>query len=245
MSRFHTPFRSRALVARVRVLCRPALLPILAMAGWTAPAHADLGLSKVIVDIAADAPPRDDIELYNSGTERLYVLADPAKIVDPGLPSEARQVSADPSVTGLLVTPQKLVLEPGERKLLRIASILPRDNAEHVYRVTVKPVAGDVTGGRSGLKVYVGYDVLVLVRPQGVSGELQARRDGNWLSFHNASNASMEIAQGKQCDAAGGNCQTLPANRLYPGADWSVSLPYATPVTYQTVQGGTVTERRW
>lgn len=231
------------------ILPRPlracALLLITALASWTTPAFADLVLSKVILDVPADAPPRDDIELFNGGDERLYVVAEPARIHDPGMTSEQRQESGDPSVTGLLVSPQKLILEPGERKLVRVASVLPRDNEERVYRVAIKPVAGDITANTSALKVFVGYDVLVIMRPQLATGTLEARRDGDRLTVHNASNSNIELAQGRQCDASGNACQTLPAKRVYAGADWSVSLPYATPVEYDMMQGAKTTKVRW
>jgi Mat/Ecp fimbriae periplasmic chaperone len=229
LSRPHAPSR----------LARAALLTAaVALAAASAPASAGLMLSKVILDLGPDSAPRDDIELWNDGAERLYVVAEPSEILDPGQPTELRKPSGDPAVTGLLVTPQKLIVEPGEHKLVRVAAIADRPAHDRVYRVTIKPVAGPVTADQSALKLYVGYDVLVLYRPAQPAADLAATRSGTRLTIRNRGNTNVELAQGRQCDAGGQNCRDLPANRLYPGADWTISLPYTTPVSYRTYTGG-------
>jgi P pilus assembly chaperone PapD len=220
-----------------RVL-QPALiaLPFAAVIG-AAPAQAGIVLSKVIVDMPADVPPRDDIEVMNDGQERQYVVADPALIQAPGTPQEQRVNSPDPTITGLLVTPQKLVLEPGERKLVRVALVAPRDNAERIFRLAIRPVAGSAEAEKTALKVFVGYDVLIIARPATVTGKLTATRTATTIVFHNGSNTSVEMSQGRQCDQAGANCTPLPATRLYAGADWSVAIAHDTPVKYKVQRG--------
>lgn len=203
----------------------------------TVPAWAGIGLSKVIVDLTPDAPPRDDIEVINGGDERQYVVVEPAVIQAPGTPQEKRVDSPDPTVTGLLVTPQKLVLEAGERKLIRVALIVPRDNVERVYRVAVRPVAGSVETDQTALKVFVGYDVLIIARPVETVGGITATRAEHAITFHNGSNTSVEMSDGRQCDQGRQNCLNLPAMRLYAGGHWTVPIEYATPVEYQIQQG--------
>lgn len=235
-----TSHLSRSLLRRIAT----AMIGTAAIAA-AAPAWAGLMLSKVIVDLPADAPPREDIELWNNGNERMYVTAEPAQIVDAGKPTEKRVEAADPSQSGLLVTPQKLVIEPDERKLLRIASIVPADDRERIYRVTVKPVAGSVTADQSALKVYVGYDLLVIVRPSIMSGDISAVRRGRDLTIHNGSSSSVELAEGKQCNTGGDTCATLPATRLYAGANWTVALPKDGPAMFRIIRGTTQAERRF
>jgi len=130
-----------------------------------------------------------------------------------------------------------MVLEPGQRRIIRVAALLPRDMTERVYRVTVKPVAGPINAETTALKVLLGYDVLVLLRPQRIAGEVTALRNGRKLVFHNESNTAQEIYEGKQCDTAGKNCKTLPSTRLYSGAQWTVDLTYDTPVEYRLTSG--------
>lgn len=202
-----------------------------------APAWAGIVLSKVIVDLAPDAPPRDDIEVINDSDERQYIVAEPGLIERPGTPSEKRLDSSDPTVTGLLVTPQKLVLEPGERKLVRVALVVPRDEHERIYRLAIKPVAGSVEAEQTSLKVFVGYDALIIARPTTITGKLTATRNGQAITFHNGSNSSVEMADGRQCDANEKNCVPLPATRLYSGADWTVPITRDTPVEFRIHYG--------
>ena len=229
-------------MAMVRNLCSPILSGLVAAVSLgvglaPTPASAEMVLSHVIVDMQPGKPSHDDIEVWNSGTERMYVVAEPSEIRSPGLQGEQRLSNPDPAVTGLLVSPQRMVLEPGQRRMVRVSAIAARQQLDRVYRVTIKPVAGDVTADTTAIKVLVGYDVLVLYRPDAITGEVTATRSGRTLRLHNASNTSQEVFDGKQCDAEGKNCKTLGANRLYAGADWDQELPYDTPVEYHVTAG--------
>lgn len=119
-------------------------------------ANADLILSEVIVDFGPDKPAREDIEAWNNGTERIYIVAQPAEILAAGTSGERRVEAADPSQSGLLVTPRRMVLEPGERRLVRIAALSNRPEHDRIYRVTIKPVVGDVKAGASAIKFWLG-----------------------------------------------------------------------------------------
>lgn len=215
-------------------------LATLAALGLATAAHAELVLSQVVVDLAPGKPAREDIEVFNSGEERMYVSVQPFAIVHPGMPDQQREPAVDPDQSGILVTPQKLVLEPGERRLIRIAATQPRPQTDRVYRVTIKPVAGDVSASSSALKVFVGYDTLVIYRPEVIAGAVDGQRAAGELVLTNRSNTAQELFEGKQCDAAGANCQELVARRLYPGGTLSQALPYDTPVTYQVGIGDKV-----
>jgi P pilus assembly chaperone PapD len=189
------------------------------------PASAELVVSQLVVDFKAGAPRAADIEVFNNGDERNYVAVEPSEVLRPGTPQEARGSSPDPGKLGLLASPARFILEPQQRRTLRIAAIGPGTDGERVYRVTVKPVAGDVSGDATGLKLLVGYDLLVLVRPAAIRTEVKAERNGTNLTLSNNGNASVELSDGKQCDANGKSCQALPAKRLYAGASWKQKLP--------------------
>lgn len=203
-----------------------ALLPM-------APAAAELTISQLIVELKPAESRAADIEIYNDSDERSFVTVEPREIVGAGLDGERPYLSPDPEKLGLLVSPARLVIEPRQRRRLRIAAIGPAPRMERVYRVTVKPVAGDVTGAESGLKLLVGYDLLVLVRPPAAKPSVEVRRTGDTLTIVNRGNASVEFAEGKQCDASGANCLSLPSKRLYAGASWQQSLSRPTPGEYR------------
>ena len=224
-------------------MTRRLLLPALALAvaiGLGAAARAEMVLSQVIVDLLPGKAPREDIEVWNDGDERMYVLAEPFEILGAGTPAEQRVPVTDPEQAGLLVSPLRLVLEPGEKRIIRVAAIGARPAADRVYRVTIKPVAGAVTAEASALKVFVGYDALVLVRPEQITDEIAGQRAGRTLTLRNTGNTAQELFDGRQCDAGGGDCRELPARRLYPGASWEQELPFDTPVSYKASIGPTV-----
>lgn len=203
---------------------------------WSA-ARAELVLSQLIVELKANGKTRDDIEVWNDSPERAYVAVEPAEIVNPGQSSEKRTQEPDPEKRGLLVSPTRLILEPGQRKLVRLAILSGPADQERVYRVAVKPVAGELTSDQSGLKILVGYDVLVLVRPANPEPRLVAQRSGNMLTFQNQGNASLELVDGRQCSAEG-KCISLPGKRLYAGAEWREQLHSPLQVEYRVISNG-------
>lgn len=201
------------------------------------PASAEMILSQVIVDLLPGQPSRGDIEVWNAGGERMYVVAEPFEIVSPGTPEEQRVPATDVEQSGILVSPQKLILEPGERRVVRIAVIGPRPDRDRIYRVAIKPVGGPVSATETAVKVFVGYDALVLVRPNQITGAVAAARQGRSLTLENRSNTAHEIFAGQQCDHTGLKCESLPAKRLYPGVSWTQDLPFDTPGSYNSAYG--------
>lgn len=220
------------------------VVAVATMLGW-APAHAELILSKVIIDLRAGDPPYHDLEVWNSGEERIYVVVSPSEIISAGMPDQTRVEHPDPTVSGLLVTPQRIVLEAQQRRLVRVSAVGPRRDKDRVYRVTVKEVAGEVTSETTALKILLGYDVLVIYRPPAVSGQITGTRDGRKLTLHNDSNTAQEIFDGKQCDTKGANCASLMATRLYPDANLEQELMFDTPVEYSVTYGDRVMKKQF
>lgn len=198
----------------------------------TAGARADIVLSQLIVELSPGRHAREDIEVWNNSSDRAYVATEPSEVIDAGKPTEHRLREADPAKLGLLVSPARMILEPGQRKIVRVAFIAPAADRERVYRVTVKPVAGQLSSDRSGLKILVGYDALVIARPLQRKSNVVATRNGEELRFTNAGNVSVELVGGQQCDAGGKNCTNLPAKRLYAGAEWTQKLKLAAAADY-------------
>lgn len=204
----------------------------------SAPASAELAVSQLIVELKPGASRAADIEIYNDSGERSFVSIEPREIINAGQAGEKPLLSPDPQKLGLLVSPTRLVIEPHQRRRLRIAAIGSLPSRERIYRVTVKPVAGAVSSSESGLKLLVGYDLLVLVRPSSSPNpELEIRRTGSMLNITNRGNASVELADGKQCNSSSEKCQPLPSKRLYAGASWDQSLPLSTPGEYRIRSG--------
>lgn len=209
-----------------------------ALALFSSAAQAELVLSQLVVDLGQSSRQRADIEVWNNSDERAYVAVEPSEIVNAGRADEERRMEPDPEKRGILVSPTRMILEPKQRKLIRVAVIGPRSNGERVYRVTVKPVTGELSATDSGLKLLVGYDVLVLLRPVEIRQDLAAVRSGNRLTFRNQGNSSVELVNGKQCDASRKSCEDLRGKRLYAGAEWTQQTNSNGPVEYTIISNG-------
>lgn len=195
-----------------------AALSILAVVG-TAPAQASIVLSQVVVDFAPDGKLAQDIDVSNDDKEVAYVAIAPFQIAAPGTSEERRTAIIDPEAGGLLVTPQRLILQPGERRTVRIAAIGARDAVDRIYRVTIKPVAGPVSASVNAIKLLVGYDVLVIQRPAAPAARIVGLRAGGTLTLRNGGNTNAELYDGKLC--VGSDCRSMPSKRLYAGQSWS------------------------
>ncbi len=216
-------------------LCAPLLAAAVLCAG---PAQASIVLSQVVVDLKPGDDPAQDIEVANDDKEVAYVAVTPFAIASPGGPDERRTAIVDPEAGGLLVSPQRLILKPGERKTIRIAAIDRRGPTDRIFRVTIKPVAGPVSAPVTALKLLVGYDVLVIQRPDAPAARIVASRQGDTLALRNEGNSNAELFDGRVCaDAAPATCVALPSRRLYTGQTWSQVLPVAGKVTYQVAAG--------
>jgi P pilus assembly chaperone PapD len=205
------------------MIVRFALLAMLALIPLT-PAAAQIVLSNLVVELLPGKDSKQDVEVWNNGPDRSYVAIEPAEVVNPGTPAESRRTDPDPEKLGILVSPSRMILDPGQRKLVRIAEIAPPGDSERVYRVTVKPVAGPIAADQSGLKILIGYDVLVLVRPAQPKASIAATRSGETVTFRNDGNVSVELEEGRQCDASGKSCSDIAGKRLYAGAQWGTQV---------------------
>jgi P pilus assembly chaperone PapD len=207
-------------------------------------ARAGLSVAPVVVDLQPNQPPRADIELFNDGAETIYVVVEPSRIDNPGDADEKRVRLADPQALGLLATPNRLVLEAGQRKFVRIALLQPPGDTDRIYRVTVKPVTGEVRANETGLKILIGYDLLVIQRPAKPDASIVGSRAGDTLTLKNAGDTNAELFQGQQCDAQR-RCTALPGHRLYAGTSWSVPIQPGLPVDYSVKVGAKITAQHF
>lgn len=191
-------------------------------------ASARLAINKNIIEIPANGPPRSDLEVSNSGDEILYVTVTPARIDNPGMPDEERVTASDPAELGMLATPRRLILKPGDRKIIRTTLLRRADGKDEIFRIHVKPQGAGFDKSEQGMqvKVMIAYDVLVIARPAAGAPDIGVVRKGKTLTLSNAGNTNALIYDGLQCDDAGDNCKILPTKRLYSGASYDMPLHY-------------------
>lgn len=201
-----------------------------------APATADIAVDRVIIDLRAEDAGTADVEVRNVGPMTRYVAVEAAEVVDPGTDGERRVTATDPEALGLLVSPTRLVLEPGARRVVRIVRLGEPGASERVWRIGIRPVVGATTSDTNALQVLVGYGVLVVARPPEPTSTVIGERRGRTLVLRNEGNTNVLLFDGEQCDRSGGDCRALPVRRLYAGNTWSVPLTFDTPVAVQ-IQG--------
>lgn len=212
---------------------------LLAGLGLAPLAYADMVLSNAIVHFEKGAAARQDIEISNVGDEPLYVQIEPHIVLNPGTAEEQRVLIKNPREHGLLVTPSRMVLAPGTAKSMRLVKLgMPGDpngEQERIYRISARPVVGDVTAKQSGLKVLIGYEVLAIVYPLAPEPDLIIERNGRVLTAHNRGNTNVLLQEGFQCETLEQpleECAPVPGKRMYPGLSWSVDLQRDLPVRY-------------
>lgn len=229
--------------------CRAVVVLALLFTGIAAsPASAQIAVNRSIIEFTPDARVQD-VEIVNTGDVRLYLDLAPAEILDPESVEPKRVELDDPRTAAVVVSPRQLLLPPGQRKRVRV--ILRDDSldTERVFRLSVKPYTGKVKlqGGSEGekasaIKVLVGYDLLLLARPQSLDPRVLVTRTNDEIEFRNAGNTNVLLRKITQCDADGSDCVEINPNRLYVGETYKVSLPKpgspsATPVEVQRAVG--------
>lgn len=203
---------------------------MLLVAGSPSPAH--ITLSDLVIELGPGETNRRDIELFNEAENRAYVLTEPFEIIEPGTKRERRSAAADPEQAGLLVSPARMIVEPRQRKLIRISALGPAPAKERVFRLTVRPVPSELLTDQQGLQVTIGYDVLVLVRPAAGRARLTGEWRGNQLTITNAGNVSAELSDGRGCNPATRACRELAGKRLYAGMTWTIEVGSADRVSF-------------
>jgi len=201
---------------------------------------ADMTLDKSVIHFEPGKPKRQDVMVKNNQNTPLYIKVTPYTILNPGTDKQSREKITNPKKSGLLVSPSKLVVPPNGKKLIRLLNLDPKRHQHGVYRVAVEPVAGKLVGEESGLKILIGYELLVLAQTENPQPKLVAKRNGRSLKLSNEGDTDVYLMEGKQCPSKNANtkdCAVLRSGRLYPGNKWTVSLPHDQPAEYKISVG--------
>lgn len=208
--------------------------------------HAQMAINNSIIHFGTGHKDRSDIEVTNTSTDPLYLRVTAFEITNPGTAEQARVKITDPKEAGLLVSPNKMVISPKGSKLVRFVNLNKNRGKEKVFRVTFEPVSGDIKGDQTGLKLLIGYEVLVLAQPTEIASKLDTNRTGSELILSNSGNSNIYLRDVKQCAAENTDkkdCIKLRDKRLYPGNQWQVSLKEKWPVLLEIGVDGHWTRR--
>ncbi len=193
------------------------------MTGFFQGAAAQIAVDKAVVILSKE--PRTQIIVSNTGPQRAFVDITPRRIETPGEAAEIALDSADPQQIGLLAAPNRLVLEPGERRSVRINLMGQKATTDRVWRVLVREVsAPDETPGLA-IRTTLAYDVLVIERPEAPRAVLSTQRTPDGLVVTNTGNTFLVLDHGQSCAPATPEvCTALTGKRLYATQRWTIPL---------------------
>lgn len=213
---------------------------------------AALVVNRSIIEYDNPAVNREDVVVINSSdAENLYVQVDPYAVANPGTPEQELLPLVVTDNPEFLVTPNRLVVPPGGRSIVRFLNLKPADDMERVYRVNMIPItppaeleSGAEDAVTSRLEVVVAYQILVIVLPQRPRPVMTMNRAARNAEFRNEGNANYLLTDGQQCNPANpAECVPLEDRRVYPGNVWRYELPFDGPFSYKVrTQAGLTTE---
>jgi P pilus assembly chaperone PapD len=212
--------------------------------------HAEMVLDRSILVFDGDDGGRQDVEVTNTGADNLYLDTEILRVTDPGTDQETRAEVEDPGAAGLLVTPARMVVPPGGRRLVRVVAMDEPGETDGIYRVNLLPVVPPQTAETTAVKVVVAYQLLVILRPRDAQPDLVWTREGDRIRFRNQGNTNVLLYNGSQCPAGvepgSEDCVDIGvARRLYAGNEWELELPLSAPVEFTTTVGKRNVRRRF
>ncbi|UYM13926.1 fimbrial biogenesis chaperone [Endozoicomonas euniceicola] len=191
-------------------------------------ASANMLLDRMIVYFEPGKQPRQDIRVTNVSEDNLFLQTEIYKVVNPGAENEQRIRITNPDEMKLLATPQKSIVAPGGRRTVRLVSLETPKETEDVYRITFRPVTGDVEANQNAIQLLIAYQALIFIRPEKPVYELVAKREGDKVTFTNKGNSNVILRNGEQCLSAKDedDCVEITSGgRIYAGQSLTLDLP--------------------
>jgi len=168
---------------------------------------------------------RKDFKVSNTSQRTQYLDITAFRIPKPGVFPEDLQTHPDPEKVGLLVAPRKIILRPGETKLIRTILLEQNIKNDQAWRVSIKPVIGDITAKSNGTLVNVAFNALVIGRPTAPNPDVKGHWEDRTLVLHNSGNSYSKVIEGQQCvpDVA---CKDVKPKRIWPGESHHIEFPH-------------------
>lgn len=200
-------------------------------------ASAQLSINRLWVDLDAGQAARSDLVIRNDSEDRYYITVETAEIIAPGTGVEERREIADPEELGLLVTPNRMVLEPGASRAIRVVSLNQNLTKDRVYRVLIRPQVGEIQAAAAqgevrdiAIKILSAYEALVVARPPNATPNVGVERLADRMIFSNTGNSNLLFLDAFICPPSvtglspDGSCRPFPATRLYAGGKIEVPI---------------------
>ncbi len=209
--------------------------------------QAAIRVSTLRVDFSADGNRYQDVFVQNMGDEIAYInislfkRTDPAHDVNKIISDEG----GDPKLFGLVATPSKMALDPGQTKRIRLLNLTNGQNqTDLVYGLSVLPVAPPIERAPSAanlnnagqVTIISAYIIGVYILPKNPVVNLNLKRAGNILTISNTGNTNAFLDQCTQAPSTPVSAKTnntCPDLRIYGQSSKTITLPAAAPVSYR------------
>jgi P pilus assembly chaperone PapD len=216
------------------------------------PAAATIQVGKNIIHFLPGEQPRIDVPVRNPDDETRYIEVEVLEVRNPGTDAETRTPVIDARRVDFLVTPNRFILPPGGKQIVRFVNTGGHGEEERIFRVNLKPVPPPAEATRTAIRVVVAYQVLAIIEPAERASDLAVERIGNSLTVANLGNTNALFRNGVQCmseedlrDLPEGRCRSLQARRVHPGNTWTLDLPYNAPVEFIVSEAGRARRQRY
>lgn len=204
--------------------------------------HGAMAIDQNIFHFEPGQPPRADVQVINPDVDPMYVQVEVLEVVDPGTPYEERRLIDNPRHVNFLVTPNRFIVPAKSRKVVRLVNLGGHGEEERIFRVNLKPVPPPMQATKTGVRILVAHQLLVVVAPQEAVSQVVATREGDGLKLENQGNTNVLLRGGRQCateadlrSGSADSCVNVDTKRLYPGNVWE--LADNGPVEFVVMQG--------
>lgn len=214
-------------------------LAVFALFSNAGSASASMQVQQNVVHFLPGQPAQFDLQVSNPDKETLYIEVEVLQVVNPGTEEELRKPAPNPLEADFLVTPNRFILPPNNRKIIRLVNTGGHSSEERVFRINLRPIPPPAEASQHAIRIHVAYQVLALIAPSNPEADLQIERQGNSLTAKNLGNINVLLRNGVQCatepeleSKPEDRCQAIRARRIYPGNEWQTDLPFDTPVEF-------------
>ena len=140
-----------------------------------------------------------------------------------------------------MVSPRRLIINKGKKRKVKIVDINKNIKQDAIYLISVsgaippEPKYQDIEKDSVGMQIQVGlgFEAVVIVRPNKLHPKLDAFIKGNHITFDNKGNTTLYIENVASCEQSDCN-QVASLLRIYPGSENTQSISKVTDkVTYR------------
>jgi len=204
-------------------------------------AIAAITVNKTMMYFNAGESNKQDVIVYNRGTQPAYVKTEIFEVFNAGTPQEQRKKATDLGNLKLLISPNKMMIPAKGRSNIRF-SYLGDHQKERVFRINVTPVVGKIKSDKGmAIKVLVAYQILMIVAPDNARATISHTRQGNSLLFKNNGNNNVLLSHAKLClteKTPSEQCKEIKqSKRLYAGNQWKVKVPHGQFIEFKMSNG--------